>query len=214
MIIYIIGGAEEGQLGEMRTLFKILDNIFTKESFSQILHIPFGKPEDLEYHKQVWNNWFIKNKKINKYEFLSARNELDVLKATNPMIFISGGSNHIGLYNSIVNNKVLYNLILNAKCIVAECSGAMVLGTYFRSTGENCSELINGLGVIPNTIIEPHFLSRDRKNVLSQEIKKAKIKYGIGLSSLRGIKFYLEEFPLINEHIGNNDFMFLENNDL
>jgi len=199
--IYLIGGAER-TLGQLKDLYDIIDTIILQSNTKQILHVPFAKPLQ-DYQNTGWYKWFINRKEKYSYiDFLNARLNADLLNAEYPLIFINGGSDHIGLYNSINSNTLLKKTILNAKYLVAECSGSSVLGAFYRMSDNN-PKLVKGLNIIKDTIIEPHYITRNRVGLLRKELLESDARIGIGLDNLTGIEFSKFEFPIKISRIGH-----------
>ena len=102
----------------------------------------------------------------------------------------------------ITNNTKLLQIIKSAKYIVGESSGAMVMGEYQRGArGE--STIIRGLGILKNTIIEPHYSERKSQQLLSDGMKKSGMRYGIGIDCVTAIVVDPQEFPGKWSKIGN-----------
>lgn len=95
-------------------------------------------------------------------------------------------------------------MILNASCIIGESAGAKILGAYFRAKGDDDnSEMMEGLGVIRDAVIEPHYTERKRQDLLLKDMEEAGVRYGIGVDCLTAIEFEIDEFPETYKKIGN-----------
>lgn len=201
MNLFLFGGTSAKTFEEQwKYIFSVVEKINPK----QILFIPFASGKDnyaLESSKLI--------KSISKStQFLDAYNDLDFQKALNPLIFVIGGNDHIGLINSINANHKIKELIFNCENYVGESAGAMVAGEYQRPA-KHGSPLIKGLGLLPDTIIEPHYTERKRHELLPEEMKRGKIKYGIGLDEATGIHVNLSTYPKKWEKIGEGMVEFL-----
>jgi len=129
--------------------------------------------------------------KDSNIELLDARNEIDIQRAKNPLIFINGGHGHRDLLNGVKNNKKILNLILNTEYIVVESAGSMLMGQFQR--GNN--KIAEGLGILEDTIIEPHYSEKSRQQLLMDEMKQVNAKYGIGIDCVTAIIVDPREFP-------------------
>lgn len=107
------------------------------------------------------------------------------------------------LLNKIKADDRLLKLIINAPVIISESAGAKVLGEYLRAKeGKDEYKIVPGLGILKNTIIEPHYSERNRHAVLIDDLKQTGMKYGIGIDTVTGMEFELSEFPDKYEKIG------------
>jgi hypothetical protein len=104
---------------------------------------------------------------------------------------------------NIVQNPQLLKLIKDAKFIIWESAGAKILGEWQRVTNGKENILIQGLWIIPDTIIEGHYAEKKREKLLEQELRETGLTYGIGVDSASGIGFDLHEFPQKYEKIGD-----------
>jgi cyanophycinase-like exopeptidase len=202
MKLYLFGGAEKrlNQIGPLLTLIK---GVIKKIGPQQILHIPFARPSIPPGEEVNWGKgWLEKKLKLKEIEILDARREEDIEKAGSPLIFISGGYDYSGLVNKIRANQKLLDLVLNAEHIIGESAGAMILGGEWQRKGSTGYQLIKGLGILKNTIVEPHYTEKNRQELLLEEMKKAKAQYGIGIDCVTGISFDLKDFPNKYEKIG------------
>lgn len=72
----------------------------------------------------------------------------------------------------------------------------MVLGKYFRSgRADGPRRMLKALGIIKDTIIEPHYTERKLQQVLIWGMKQTKVKYGIGIDCMTAIEFEISKFP-------------------
>jgi len=199
MKVFLFGGAEPGQVARE---LKLIEKVIKRLGVKQVLHIPFARTQTQEIE---WSgDWFHRHIHLPGINYLNAANKSDINKARSPLVFISGGSEHVNLIKKIKSNSRLLNLIKNASYIIGESAGAMVLGTYFRSgRRDGPRRLLRGLGIIKNIIIEPHYTEKKRQTMLVQEMKQAKARYGIGIDSLTAIEFELDKFPKEYKKIGS-----------
>lgn len=200
MKIILFGGAELS-LGQFLPQLKLIGKTIKKLKPRQILHIPFARTVAKEIE---WSgDWFNKHIHLKGVKYLNAANKADIIKTQNPLIFISGGGENFNLIKKIKSNRKLLKLIANARCIIGESAGAMVLGEYMRTKGGvGESKLIKGLGIIADTIIEPHYTERNRQGLLIREMKQTNVHYGLGVDCMTGIEFELREFPEKYRKIG------------
>ncbi|MBI4973615.1 Type 1 glutamine amidotransferase-like domain-containing protein [Candidatus Roizmanbacteria bacterium] len=198
MKLYLFGGAET-QLNQAPLLKKQIKDVILSLKPQQIFHVPFAR---LHPSEEVWKEgWFKETMKDSGVEILDARIEKDILKATNPLIFINGGHGCYDLLNGVRNDKRILQLILIAEYIVAESAGSKLMGEGQRG-GNNEHKIIDGLGILKNTIIEPHYTERGRQQLLKDEIKLSGMKYGVGIDSITALVVDPQEFPAKWEKIG------------
>ncbi len=201
MKIFLFGGAEVNR-GQVEPLLKLIEEVMLQLKAKQILHIPFARTEssDIEWR----GDWFNKYIHLKGADYLNAQNTEDIAKAQSPLIFISGGSNSANLLKKIQSNPQLVKLIRNAQYIIGESAGGKVLATHFRSTsGQGKSTLRRGLGIIKDTIIEPHYTERNRQELLEREMKKTHSCYGLGIDCVTGMELDTDTFPAGYKKIGN-----------
>lgn len=202
MNLYLFGGTSQKTF---ESQWKQIHSILHEVNPKQILFIPFASGKDsytLESSKLI--------KLISKStQFLDAYNDSDLQKALNPLIFVIGGNDHIGLINTINTNQKLKELIFNCENYIGESAGAMVAGEYQRSKKEG-SPLIKGLGLMPDTILEPHYTERARHELLPEEMKRGNIRYGIGLDEATGIHINTFVYPQKWKKIGEGTLNLLE----
>ena len=79
----------------------------------------------------------------------------------------------------------------------------MVTGEYRRTYRNNKAVTTKGLGILKDTIIEPHYTQRNRHQALRDEMKESGAKYGIGIDSVTGIVTDTDKFPDDYKVIGN-----------
>jgi len=199
MKLYLFGGAEI-QLNQAQPLKDLIKKTILQLNPKSVLHISYARPNPTE---EEWKEgWFKETMKDTGIEILDARNQADVEKVTNPLIFINGGHGRPDLINGINNNKKVLNLVLNAEYIVGESSGSMVVGEYMRK-GKEGGKITHGLGILKDTIIEPHYTERNYQQLLKDEMKQTNAKYGIGIDCITAIVVNPTEFPSKWSKIGN-----------
>lgn len=201
MKLYLFGGAETDQ-GQSPLLKKLIKDVVLLLKPQQILHIPFAR---LHPSEEEWKEgWFLETMKDTEIEILDARNEEDIQKAKNPLIFINGGHGCYDLLNRVSNDKRILQFILNAEYIVAESAGSKLMGE--RQRGENVeNKIVEGMGILKNTIIESHYTEKGRQQLLKNEIQKSGMKYGVGIDSLTALVVDPSEFPEKWEKIGGGN---------
>ena len=169
----------------------------------QILHIPFAR---LHPREEEWKEgWFKETMEGTGMEILDARNEEDIQKAKNPLIFINGGHGRYDLLNRVRNDKRLLQFILNAENIVAESAGSILMGQFQRGARSE-DKIVEGLGILKDTIIEPHYTERSRQQLLKDEMQKSGMKYGVGIDSVTALVVDPSEFPEKWEKIGKRKY--------
>jgi len=200
MKLYLFGGAEV-ELGQVEPELKLIEGVIKSLPVKQILHIPFARTTATETE---WSgDWIHRYMELGNLQYLNAENEEDIAKAKSPLIFISGGSNSPRLIEKTIGDHRLMKLISNSPYIIGEAAGSKALGEYLRSKGNNPeSSIISGLGIIKDTIIEPHYTERGRQELLTQSMEKSNAHIGVGIDAMTAIAFELNEFPKKYETIG------------
>lgn len=198
MKLILFGGAE---IGSVERELKLIGKAMKKMRPKQVLHVPFARIKATETE---WSgDWFHRHIHLKGAEYLNAKNKSDIAKADSPLVFISGGSEHVNLITKINSNSRLLKLIREASCIIGESAGSMVLGEYFRPGRKDAvKKMLRGLGILKDTIIEPHYTERGRESLLVEEVKKAKARYGIGIDSMTAMELELKDFPRKYKKIG------------
>ena len=201
MKLYLFGGAEIDQwqfLPQMKLIEKVIQKINPK----QILHIPFARTKTSE---PEWaEGWFGRNIDIKWTEYLNANNKEDIDKVDAPLIFISGGTQHANLYEKLTTNPKLLSLVKSANNLIGESAGARILWTYQRVRWTDGNRTIkDGLDIIKDTLLEPHYSERNRQGDLEKSMKETWVSYGIGVDCATAIVFELEEFQKKYEKIGD-----------
>ncbi|OGK62676.1 hypothetical protein A2334_00500 [Candidatus Roizmanbacteria bacterium RIFOXYB2_FULL_38_10] len=195
MILYLFGGGGPNNSQEQwEHIFNVIDRIKP----SQLLFIPFASRTD----KHAATSYKLLTTSLKSVDVLNAMEKTGLLKANNPLIFVLGGRDHVGLIRKIKSNKILEHLIRNCKYYIGESAGSMVVGSFQRMGQPPNSPLIKGLGLLPDTIIEPHYTERNRHVLLPEEMKRGNIKYGIGLDEATAICINIKEYPRKWERIG------------
>lgn len=136
-------------------------------------------------------------------DILDANYQKDLDLAKNPLIFVGGGNDHNTLLKNINENKSLKDLIFNAEYYFGDSAGSMVVASRQRSLGVE-SPLMEGLGILKDVIIEPHYTQRNRQQLLKKEMKSESIKIGIGIDEISGIKIDLDIYPNSWKKLGKN----------
>lgn len=201
MKLYLFGGAEI-PLHQVEPLKTLIKQVIVNLHPASVLHIPFARLNPTE---EEWKEgWFKDMMKDTGIEILDARNNNDINKASGSVMFINGGIGRYDLFNAFTNNPKLLTIIKNAEHIVGESAGSMVMGEYQRGArGE--SRIIKGLGILKNTIIEPHYTERNSQQLLVDGMKKSGMKYGIGIDCATAIVVDPKEFPDKWTKIGNGN---------
>jgi len=147
-------------------------------------------------------------------ELLDARNKEDLDRADEPVVLINGGPQRDDVYKKIVNNKKLYGLVMEASYIIGESAGSMVCAEYRRTYKGGKGVTVKGLGLLRDTIIEPHYSERNRHQSLRDEMKKCGIKYGIGIDSITAAVIDTESYPEKYKVIGRGKVDFVKSEEL
>lgn len=188
-------------MGQVQGELKLIEDVIKSLDVKQVFHIPFARTATTE---PEWaGDWVRRYMKLPGIEYLNAENENDILKADDPLIFISGGSNSPRLIEKITADDRLVQLIKKSRYVIGEAAGSKALGAYLRSKGDDPKSLIiKGLDIIPDTIIEPHYSERNRQKLLTESMKKSECNVGVGIDAMTAIVFELHEFPKKYEKIG------------
>jgi hypothetical protein len=193
MKLYLFGGAEKG---EARAELGLIEKVIKEINPKQVLHIPFAR---VRASWPEWKgDWFHRNINLGKIEYLKASRKKDMLKVKKPLIFISGGSSGLNLLRKLSKNKKLLNLIKKADYIVGESAGSKAMGEYQR-VGD---DLVKGIGILKNTLVEGHYSQRKRQKVLLGEMQKTGVKYGIGIDTVTAMVIEVDKFPKKYTKIG------------
>lgn len=209
MKIFLFGGAEV-KLGQVEPLLKLIQRVIKKLKVKQVLHIPFARTKAKEAE---WSgDWFHRHIHLKGVRYFNAATRDDFKQARSPLIFLSGGNDSANLLKKIKSNPQLLSLINQASYIIGESAGAKVLAAYFRSeSSQGKRKIIRGLGIIKNTIIEPHYSERNRQKLLVREMKQCGARYGIGIDCVTGLEFELNDFPKKYKKIGKGSVRILNN---
>ncbi len=206
MKLFLFGGAETGQAAaELKLVEQVIKSIGAK----QVLHIPFAR---VIARTDEWQgDWYHRYISLPGVEYLNANNAEDVARAHNALLFISGGKQKMNLLEKLNASPLLVSLIKNASHIVAESAGARMLGEYIRT---DTDEIVPGLGIIKDAVIEPHYTEQKREPRLDDMMKNTNVKYGVGIDAMTAMVFELDQFPEKYEKIGEGMIEVKLNNSL
>lgn len=199
MKLFLFGGAETGQV---RQELKMIQRVINSLNQKQILHIPFARTKA---SSPEWEgDWFGRSIKLTAgTQYLNASRPIDIAKARSPIIFISGGSKYARLYRKLKLSPQLLRLIKNAKYVIGESSGAMILGEYREvHKTDGTAIIIKQLGIVKNAVFVPHYTQWKKEKVLRRLVNETDVKYGVGIDSGTAIAFELEDFPKKLRKIG------------
>lgn len=191
MKLYLFGGAEI-QLNQVQPLKDLMKQMIVGLHPKSVLHIPYARLNSTE--AEWYEGWFKDEMKDTGIEILDARNPKDLEKATNPLIFINGGHDCADLINAINGNKKILDLVLHADYIVGESAGSMVTGDFLR-VDKVRKEIVRGLGILKDTIIEPHYSERNYQQLLKDEMQQVHAKFGIGIDCATAMVVDPTQFP-------------------
>lgn len=214
MKLFLFGGAEPKH-ESVSLLTQLMNEVLAEVKPKQVLHIPYARMVVPEGEEELWGEGWVQEKlKLENIDLLDARSEADLARANQPFIFMNGGPQRDNLYDHILGNKKLYELVMNANYVMGESAGSMVCAEYRRTVREGKELTVRGLGILKGTIIEAHYTERARHQLLRDEIKEAKAKYGIGIDSVTGIIIETSSYPYRYDVIGNGLVEFLKAEDL
>ncbi|MEN8253256.1 MAG: Type 1 glutamine amidotransferase-like domain-containing protein [Patescibacteria group bacterium] len=212
--LYLFGGAETDQ-GQGPILKEMINDVLADVKPKQLLHIPYARIIVPEGEEDIWGEgWVAKDLKLDGIMLLDARNEDDLARADNPVIFMNGGPQRDNLYDNIVQNKKLHDLVMNAEVVIGESAGSMVCAEYRRTYKDNVEITKKGLGILSSTIIEPHYSERNRHQLLRDEMKEVNAKYGIGIDSISGIIIDTKIYPDEHQTVGSGLVELVKREDL
>lgn len=216
MKLYLFGGAEIDETKAL-PLKKLFNEVLNEIKPKQLLHIPYARTVVPEGEENIWGEgWVNRDLNLDGIELIDARNEGDFKRAKNPAIFMNGGLQRNDLYDAIISNKKLNDLVIHAEYIIGESAGAMVCAEYRRTYPDNDKSkpgyTTKGLGLLPDTIIEAHYSQRNRQQQLRDEMKESGAKYGIGIDSYTGVIIDTNDYPDVYQVVGDGlvDFVRLE----
>lgn len=200
MKLFLFGWARTKEDGhsDVEPLMKLIEKVIHELKPKQIFHIPFARTTVSMIERA--DGRFTKHVNLDWIEYLNANDEGALENAHNPLVFLSGGSKTSNLVKEIKANPKLEQLIRNATYIVAESAGSKVLWTYLR-TEKN--EMVEWVGILKDTVLEPHYREKNRQALLEEEMKETHMKYGIGIDVNTAMVFDLEDFPQKYTVIGN-----------
>ncbi len=201
MKLFLFGGAELDQ-GHGPILKDQIKQTIAGLKPSSILHVPFARLHPTEEaFKEGWFKELMANTGI---QILDARIGAEVDQAENSLVFINGGHERKGLINELNTNTKVRNKILNAAYIIAESTGSMVTAQLVRS-GQPGEPIVQGLGLLKDAIIEPHYTDRGYQQLLSDELAKTGAKYGVGIDCITALVTDPAKFPNKWEKIGTGN---------
>ena len=210
MRLYLFGGAEIS-LGQFQPQLDLIEEAIININPRQVLHIPFARIKCKESEEEYWGDgWYFKMKKLINIEYLDASKEDDIKKADKPLVFVSGGSDRENLINQIKNNLALRDIIRSSDFYIGESSGSMISGELVRKDGSN-KELVSGLGLLKNTVIEPHYTERNWQELLKNDLKQSNLKYGLGIDCATAAVIDTKEYPDNIKKIGQGEIELLTN---
>jgi cyanophycinase-like exopeptidase len=203
MRLYLFGGYEHSER-EFNDFKLLLKETILSINPKSILHIPFA---DLKGTKEGTNiEWFKELMAELGIKVYDARSKEDIDTTDGKYIFINGGHERDNLLTKINSNPKLLKLVMDAECIIAESSGSMAIGDKLRRySASESDEIFEGLGILKGVIIEPHYTTKNTEQLLTDELKKSGLDYGIGIDSSTGMVVDSNEFPFNWEKIGFGD---------
>ncbi len=194
MKLYLFGGAEL-DMNQGHPMINLIRETLLDVKPKQVLYIPFLRNRVPEGEEGVWGEgWLAKSLSGTGIEVLDAQSEEDIERADNPVIVISGGPDKEYALEKIRSNERLKELVLNTSIYIGESSGAMIAGEYLCIDRDEL-EIVPGLGILKNTIIEPHYSERGYQEQLRKEMSVSGAKYGIGIDCVTGIETSTDSFP-------------------
>lgn len=196
--LFIIGG---GKKSDKLVSELIAVSNLNKENFMVILPMASEEPDSAVYYTaKQFIGLGINSNKIKAFNFnriSQPKVQIDSLKKAS-LIYITGGDQNLFM-KSVLNTpvyKAIHTAYQNGATIAGTSAGAAVMSTKMISgnelkhptyTGEFHSieaknfELATGLGLLPNAIIDQHFIYRMRMNRLLSVAMENPDYLGIGI---------------------------------
>lgn len=213
MKLYLFGGAETDQ-GQAPILKQLINKVIEEIKPKQLLHIPYARIKIPKGEENIWGEgWVPRDLNLDGIELLDARNKEDLTRTNKPIIFMNGGPQRDHLYEQIVQNKRLYDLVMNSDFIIGESAGLMVCAEYRSALHKNKYITKKGLGIVKSTIVEAHYTEKNRQQLLRDEMKETGALFGIGIDSIAGIVINTETYPDGYQIIGNGLVEFVRKED-
>ncbi len=184
----------------------LIQSAINKSRNSQLLYIPFARTKIPKGEEGVWGEgWIHRDLDLSSLDLLDARSMEDIKNASDPIIFVGGGPEHDNLYDKVINDEILFNLVKNCSIYIGESAGAMMSCEYRRTYNPKADEyeIKPGFGILKDTIIEPHYIARHGESLLQESMRKSNVTYGIGIDSLSGVYIENNEKPSEYELLGN-----------
>jgi len=200
MKVFLFGGYET-KLNQLEDMYRLIGEQITTTGCKNILHIPFAfqKATFADRHRELFS--VLTQYIPYGFNFIDASCEADIDQIKSCLVLISGGQSNSQLLQEIQKRSYLLEYIKNTKYLMGSSAGAMVLGKFVRMS-KPFDHIIEGLGILPQTIIEPHYTERKRKEGLLMNMEKSGAKCGIGIDCVTGLSFDLVDFPHKYEKIG------------
>jgi len=209
MKLFLFGGGES-ENNKTQILKNLIKESLLSSNPKSILHIPFAR---ISSHEEEWQEgWFKKLMEDTFIKIYDARiqEEIDTFKGN--VIFINGGHERYALLMAIKNHPKLLNIVMNAEVVVAESAGSRILGEKLRKYRVGGGdEIIDGIGLLKNVIIEPHYTEKHAEALLIEELKNSKMKYGLGIDTTTGIEVDSNVFPKNWKKSGIGNIFIIEN---
>lgn len=190
-------------LGQGQPMINLIKDRLIAINPKQVLYFPYCRTRVPEGEENVWGEgWFARSMANTGIEVLEAHEEEDIRRADNPVIVISGGHEKEHALRVINEDARLKELIMNASVYIGESAGSMIAAEYI-CIDRDALEIIPGLGILKDTIIEPHYSEKKRQKQLRREVDASGAKYGLGIDCVTGAVFEVDQFPESYETIGN-----------
>lgn len=211
MKLYLFGGAGGEAASELKLISDTIHSVHPK----QVLWVPFARIQPSSDAEWL-GDWPHRYMDWSGIEFLDASSNADISKVEDPLVFISGGSKGRNLMDELDRRPELVRIIRDAQYVVGESKGSMALGKCFRARSSDTTsrETIEGLNIVPDTIIEAHYTQFGLQETLVQEVRELGLSHGIGIDTVTGIAFETSDFPAKWEKIGEGNVEVKDNTDI
>lgn len=148
----------------LKKIHSLLSTIFERENVQQILHIPFARTGIRKKRQDSFSpsNFSVFVEKL-WIEYLCWLYYEDIEKFTWDTIYINGWNDGNNLMTQC-SMPPLEKAISKSRLIVWESYWAMIFWEYFRDS--DLAWRKKGFWVVENTIIEPHYLEKNWKEIL------------------------------------------------
>lgn len=190
MELHLCGGRKYN--GHEEIYWKSIRDFIVGRSLTQVLFV--GTAAETHQGPRVLQFFREKIELPDSIQILDAEVPGELILAHNPIVYVLGGMRQMELINLMRTNPKLESIICNCPYYFRESVGAKLVGSKLR-VGATGTTLVEGLGILKETIIEGHYTQKQRQQVLRDEIKTENLKYGLGIDEDAEVVTNPEIFP-------------------